>query len=210
MEKTRGRGRPPVTTREAVEDVALALFEQRGMENTTVVDIAEACSMSKTSFFRYFASKNEILWGPFEAHVQRLEESLANEPEDKPIIDALRENVRAAVELESSRSDAWLRRFKFQNTQAQQPLSLMYWGMWEKVVADFVRKRSKAAEGSLIPEAVAGTLRAAFRAFLRHWVISGNTRIETLLPDFDKSLDPVFAGISQYVSCIPCDSPRMA
>lgn len=202
MEKPRGRGRPPVTTREAVEEIALTLFEQRGIENTTVVDIAEACDMSKTSFFRYFGSKNEIIWGPFEAHVQRFAQALVDIPADRPIVDGLREAIRVSVELELERSEAWFRRFKFQNTVEQRPLTLIYWGQWEAVVTRFVRARSGAARSSLIPDAVAGTLRGAFKAFLRNWVLGGNTQVEHLLPDLDRELEPVFTGLAQYIERI--------
>ncbi|KAB1643947.1 TetR/AcrR family transcriptional regulator [Gulosibacter chungangensis] len=203
MTKTRGRGRPPVTTREAVEDVAMTLFEQRGIENTTVVDIAEACEMSKTSFFRYFSSKNEILWGPFETMVQRMDETLRTMPEDRPIMEALREVIRDQVEIEAQRAEAWIRRFKFQNTEEQRPLSLVNWGRWEGVVLEFVRERSHAPDRNLIPFTVAGALRGAMRAFLRNWGLSGNTDVTNLLPDFDEQLDPVFSGLAVYVGRIP-------
>lgn len=203
MEKTRGRGRPPVTTREVVEDVAMTLFEQRGIENTTVVDIAEACEMSKTSFFRYFASKNEILWGPFEAHIQRLEETLHESPADVPIMEILRDTIRMLIESELFRIDAWLRRFKFQNTEEQRSLTLMYWGQWEGVVAQFVRDRSKAPADSIVPETAAGAIRGAFRAFLRLWVLSGDTRVEELLPEFDRRLGPIFTGFEPSIERIP-------
>lgn len=203
MEKTRGRGRPPVTTREAVEDIAMTLFEERGIENTTVVDIAEACEMSKTSFFRYFSSKNEILWGPFEAHVQRLYEALRKTAEDQPVMGALRDTIRETMGLEAVRADAWLRRFKYQNTEEQRSLTLIHWGRWEAVVVDFVRERSKAPRFSIVPEAVAGALRAAFRAFLRNWALVGNTDTATLLTDFDESMDGIFRVLDEYIRCIP-------
>lgn len=203
MEKSRGRGRPPVTTREAVEDVAMTLFEQRGIENTTVVDIAEACEMSKTSFFRYFASKNEILWGPFETVVQRLSETLRTVPEDRPIMEAIQQTIRDQIEVELVRADAWLRRFKFQNTEEQRSLTLVNWGRWEGVIAEFVRDRSHAPTTSLTPETVAGALRGAMRSFLRNWALAGSSVTADLLTDFDAKLGPVFEILAEYVERIP-------
>ncbi|MGO1544218.1 MAG: TetR/AcrR family transcriptional regulator [Gulosibacter sp.] len=203
MEKPRGRGRPPVTTREAVEDVAMTLFEQRGIENTTVVDIAEACEMSKTSFFRYFSSKNEILWGPFEAHIARFEETLYNQAPDKRVMTAIQESLFEAVQVEVEQAEAWLRRFKFQNTEEQRPLGSVHWAEWEALVARFVRDRTGAPNDSLIPESIAGTVRGAFMAFIRKRVIGQDFTADQVMPELEKSLTPVFTGLNEHVNRIP-------
>lgn len=47
-----------------IEEAALRLFENKGYEQTSIQDIAEAVMMSSRTFFRYFASKEEVLLGP--------------------------------------------------------------------------------------------------------------------------------------------------
>ncbi|MTD55254.1 TetR/AcrR family transcriptional regulator [Amycolatopsis pithecellobii] len=42
---------------------ALELFEERGYENTTVIDIAERAGLTKSTFFRHFPDKREVLCG---------------------------------------------------------------------------------------------------------------------------------------------------
>jgi AcrR family transcriptional regulator len=42
---------------------ALDLFAQQGYENTTVIEIAERAGLTKSTFFRYFADKREVLFG---------------------------------------------------------------------------------------------------------------------------------------------------
>ena len=42
---------------------ALELFAERGYENTTVIDIARAAGLTKTTFFRHFQDKREVLFG---------------------------------------------------------------------------------------------------------------------------------------------------
>jgi AcrR family transcriptional regulator len=42
---------------------ALELFAQRGYENTTVIDIAQRAGLTKSTFFRHFQDKREVLFG---------------------------------------------------------------------------------------------------------------------------------------------------
>ncbi|MEU7139695.1 helix-turn-helix domain-containing protein [Nocardia sp. NPDC046473] len=42
---------------------ALELFEEQGYENTTVIGIAERAGLTKSTFFRHFPDKREVLFG---------------------------------------------------------------------------------------------------------------------------------------------------
>ena len=45
-------------------EAALALYGERGYEETTVAEIAERAGLTKRTFFRYFPDKREVLfWG---------------------------------------------------------------------------------------------------------------------------------------------------
>jgi AcrR family transcriptional regulator len=50
--------------RARLQQAALALYGERGYEETTVAEIAERAGLTKRTFFRYFADKREVLfWG---------------------------------------------------------------------------------------------------------------------------------------------------
>jgi AcrR family transcriptional regulator len=42
---------------------ALELFAEQGYENTTVIEIAERAGLTKSTFFRHFPDKREVLFG---------------------------------------------------------------------------------------------------------------------------------------------------
>ncbi|GLY37790.1 TetR family transcriptional regulator [Amycolatopsis sp. NBRC 101858] len=48
---------------ERLVTAALELFEERGYENTTVIEIAERAGLTKSTFFRHFPDKREVLFG---------------------------------------------------------------------------------------------------------------------------------------------------
>jgi AcrR family transcriptional regulator len=47
---------------ERLAQAALELFAERGYENTTVIDIAHRAGLTKSTFFRHFQDKREVLF----------------------------------------------------------------------------------------------------------------------------------------------------
>lgn len=48
--------------KEAIRQAALELFNERGFDAVSVTDIAERAEVGRTSFFRYFGDKQEVLF----------------------------------------------------------------------------------------------------------------------------------------------------
>jgi AcrR family transcriptional regulator len=49
--------------RDRLQQAALALFAERGYDDTTVAEIAERAGLTERTFFRHFADKREVLFG---------------------------------------------------------------------------------------------------------------------------------------------------
>jgi AcrR family transcriptional regulator len=89
-------------TRRAVRDelaqLAKDLFVEKGYDETTIDDLAAAAGMSKRTFFRYFASKEELVMGKYEILGEQLAEDLAARPADEPLWASLRHMFGRVVE----------------------------------------------------------------------------------------------------------------
>ena len=86
-------GRPRASSRDAVERIALELFSAHGFAETTVEDVAEAAGISRRTFFRYFDSKNDVVWGHFDSMLDDLGAWLAQTPAEAPLLETLRDAV---------------------------------------------------------------------------------------------------------------------
>jgi AcrR family transcriptional regulator len=85
------RERKKRQTREAIERAGLKLFAERGFDETTVADIAEAADVSPRTIFSYFESKEDILFCEESADFERFKQILEQRPPGTTTADALRE-----------------------------------------------------------------------------------------------------------------------
>lgn len=65
-----------VRTQEKIEEVALALFAEKGVDRTTIGDIAGAAGIAEGTIYRHYPGKEELIWQLFSANYQRLAERL--------------------------------------------------------------------------------------------------------------------------------------
>src|SRR5690606_13250395 len=126
------------TNRHHIEAVALQLFAARGFEATTIDDIAAAAGVSRRTFFRYFPSKNDVVWGDFEQLLDDLDAWLATAPADSPILDVLTTAVVRFNEVPPDALDGHRQRMALiLHTPALQAHSTLRYAAWRAVIADF-------------------------------------------------------------------------
>ena len=82
------RPRNGVSTRASIEKEALRLFAQKGVEGTTIRDLALAVGVADAALYRYFSSKEEMAAELFATHYGALARSIAEiGARDAPFVD---------------------------------------------------------------------------------------------------------------------------
>lgn len=93
------RERKKRRTRDALVAAAWELFHTRGYERTTVREITDAVEVSERTFFRYFASKEDLVLSPLNAATDAFVGQLRLRPPAERPVDALRNALHAAAGL---------------------------------------------------------------------------------------------------------------
>jgi TetR/AcrR family transcriptional regulator, regulator of mycofactocin system len=191
------RGRPPSTTHDEVARTALRLFASRGFEETTVDDVATALGIGRRTVFRYFASKNDMVWGDFDWVLERLRTLLDNAPDDERTVEAL---VRAVVESNYYEPDQLpelrIRMTLITTVPALQAHSMLRYAAWRQVIAEFVGRRLGQRPDDLIPETVGwAALGTSMAAFVR-WV---NNPDDDLQENLVRSYSLLASGLKQML-----------
>jgi TetR/AcrR family transcriptional regulator, regulator of mycofactocin system len=186
-------GRRRITTRAELEHVAFELFDRQGFEGTTVDDIASAAGIGRRTFFRYFASKNDVPWGDFEAELDRMRAFLAGCPPQLPLMDGIR---LAIVDFNTvpPEDELWHRRRMrlILGVPVLQAHSTLRYAEWRAVLADYVAERTGEPAGRLIPQTIAyASLGVAIAAY-EQWLRAGDQDLTALLDTGMRGLAAAF------------------
>ncbi len=79
-----------------LEQAALALYAERGFDQTTAAEIAKRAGLTERTFFRHFADKREVLFGGAEALQELLVTAVAEAPAAAAPLDAVVAALHAA------------------------------------------------------------------------------------------------------------------
>lgn len=182
-----GAGRKPSTTPHHITDVAIGLFVAHGFDNVSVDDIALAAGIARRTLFRYYASKNAIPWGDFDAHLQHLRHLLDHVDSQVPLGDALRGALLRFNTFDDSETARHRQRMRvILETAELQAYSMTMYAGWRQVIAAFVASRSHTATSDLLPQTVAWTLLGVALAAYEHWLADATASLpQTLAAAFD-------------------------
>ncbi len=92
-------GRWEPDSRGRLQEAALALFPERGFDQTTAAEIAAQAGLTERTFFRHFADKREVLFGGSAVLQERIVAGVAGAAADDSPLDAVSRGLDAAATM---------------------------------------------------------------------------------------------------------------
>lgn len=92
------RERKKIETRRRLLAQAAKLFAERGFDQVSVAEIAEAADVSKMTVFNYFDSKEDLVFAPMEEHIGDAARIVRDRDPGESAVAAMRRHFLAAVE----------------------------------------------------------------------------------------------------------------
>lgn len=175
-------GRPPSTSHAELERIGIELFAVRGFDATSVDDIAAAAGIGRRTFFRYFASKTDLVWGDFDAGCERMRSILERTPADVPVLDALRATVIDFNRVEPGQEEHHRLRMRLiLDVPTLRARSTLRFEQWRRVVEEFAAARLGLDPGDLLPRTVGHCALGCALAAYEEWLRSPGSSLPDLL-----------------------------
>ena len=188
------RERKKARTREALQEAATERFARQGFDGTTVEEIAEACEVSPRTFFRYFPTKEDVLFADAADRRERLLAVIAERPVDEPAFVALCAAMRTLTDDYRDDRDALVTRSRIVAASPHlQAYKAEHQHGWEAEVVDVLERRALARHETIARDElmlVTAVTTAALRVALDAWVADPSA------PDLGVLLDDEFARLA--------------
>jgi AcrR family transcriptional regulator len=191
------RERRKKLTAAELEAAAYRLFGERGFDAVTVDDIAAEADVSRRTFFRYFASKEDVLLADHFTQLARLREAMAARPADEPIVTALRNALLSMTgDFEARKEMIIVRGRLMRDTPSLQARSLVHQKLWEDAMQEMVAERLGVDPvKDLRPGVVSAAALAAMRVAFTNWLSGGCD--SDLIALTTEALDLLDGGLQQ-------------
>ena len=186
-------GRRRSTTRQHIADVAIDLFCEREFGQVSVDDVAAGAGIGRRTVFRYYASKNAIPWGDFDAHLRQLRELLEAIDPAVPLGAALRTALLAFNTFDEGETARHRRRMRvILQTDELQAYSMTKYAGWRGVIAEYVASRCGVPANELRPQTVAWTLLGVALSAYERWLDDESLTLAEVLGD---AFDAIRGGL---------------
>ncbi|MFD1938603.1 MULTISPECIES: TetR family transcriptional regulator [Nonomuraea] len=164
---------------------ALNLLTRKGFDAVTVDEIVAAAGVSRRTFFRYFASKEDVVVQFLAEMGAGMRAELAARPSEEPPSAALRHTVRVSVNACAGHADRALRVVQLiLGTPTLLARFLERQTQWrEELTVELARRLELDPATDMYPQLAAGMALNAFDTVLQRWSDSGGSEDPTILID---------------------------
>lgn len=181
-----------MTSRAELERVAFTLFARDGFDDTSVDDIAAAAGIGRRTFFRYFPSKADLVWGDFPGLLAGMRSRFHQLPDDVPLMQAIHDAALEFNSVPAEERDAHRQRMTLILTvPTLLANSTLRFREWRAVVAEFAARRLELSPHDLPPVVIGYSALGASLAAYERWLTEPTSDLAALLHEAFGSLSDV-------------------
>ena len=181
--------------RDAIWNAAIDLFGEKGFDEATVDDIAAAAGVSQRTFFRYFASKSDLMGQGMLTYGEALRAAIKASPKSAHAFDVLRGAVLdVATSVASFPRTRDVIAISIQCPAAREA-QLSRMGQVEQIVAQaFAARMKKGRENEMSSRLLGGLTLTILDETMRLWFNGGAQDIAVVAEQVMKGLCSLVAG----------------
>lgn len=185
--------------RDALVAAAFHLFLERGYEQTTVDDIVALAGVGRRSFFRYFPSKEDVVFPDHERCLADMTAFLADSGDDDEPVQRVCDAVRIVLRMYTENPTFSVQRYRLtKKVPGLRAYELSVVWRYERAFADHLRGRlASRPDGTLQADVIAAAVAAAHNNALRSWLRSDGQG------DASAALDHALGYVQQAFSTPP-------
>ncbi|WP_374196261.1 TetR family transcriptional regulator [Streptomyces sp. ISL-10] len=161
--------------RDALIAAAFELFLERGFEQTTIDDIVGLAGVGRRSFFRYFPSKEDVVFPDHERCLAEMTAFLQQEGGEEEPVARVCDAARLVMRMYADDPSFSVQRYRLTKSVPglrSHELSVVW--RYERTLADYLRRRFAGwSDGTLRADVIAASVVAAHNHALRSWLRSG-------------------------------------
>jgi AcrR family transcriptional regulator len=168
-----GISKPPM--RDALVAAAFQLFLERGYHQTTVDDIVALAGVGRRSFFRYFPSKEDVVFPDHEQCLADMTGFLGSGTDEDDPVERVCDAARLVLRMYSENPTFSVQRYRLtREVPGLRTYEVSVVWRYERTLAGYLRGRYEGrADGRLRADVIAAAVVAAHNNALRSWLRSG-------------------------------------
>jgi len=158
--------------RDRLREAAFSLFEERGYDQTTVDDITERAGVGRTTFFRNYRSKEDVIFPDHDRLLDQVGERLATSSQSTALV-AVSDAVRLVLLHYLDEGDLARQRYALTSkVAALRDREIVSVARYQRLFREFITEwmGDQAETASLQAELMAAAVVAAHNHVLRRWL----------------------------------------
>jgi AcrR family transcriptional regulator len=194
------RSKSRESLRAEIAEVAFKVFAERGFDQVTATEVAEAAGISRASFFRYFESKEDAVFVVQEEMGVNVADALRERPDGEDAWTGLRRALDVVVRTYQRSPDEALARLRLiRCTPDLRSHQLDRLAEWKEAIGAALAERLRVCDDDIKVEALVAAALGALDAALTRWSLSDGAN------DLIALIDEAFAVIAEPFPALGAD-----